>query len=32
MRYLIKTKGNIADVLKNTFLYFNHQNQMRRIP
>jgi hypothetical protein len=32
VRHFIKTKGHIADALKNTFLYFNHQNKMRRIP
>lgn len=32
MRHLIKAKANIADVFKNAFVYFNHQNKMRRTP
>lgn len=32
VRHLIKTKGDIADAFKNAFVYFNHQNKMRRVP
>ncbi|MDD1721488.1 MAG: hypothetical protein LUP95_05835, partial [Euryarchaeota archaeon] len=27
VRYLIKTKGNIANAFKSAFLHFNHQNK-----